>query len=323
MMSVASRPVTAALYSDYFAAADMNVAGMSSHWQAYATRSRVRVNDNGVPVDAFGVGFGDMNARRPGNAVLTPAAALLHALNHPAKRRIPGALAATRRASSRAGLVFNQDALRQALTFALLAEHLDNQPLRRIVMIGDGYGLLGAVLAEWRAAAQLVFVDLGRSLLFQALTCSRLFPSATQALVGDAGERAIADSRLVFCPADRLQQLPPGPVDLAVNIASMQEMSPDVVAGYFTLLRNAPAAWFYCCNRDRKVMPGGEVSEFANYPWSAADVHVVDGACPWHQWYLAPHRTSGVFPVGLRAPYDGPHLHRLTRLTPAQPRGSF
>jgi hypothetical protein len=314
---VPSRPVTAALYGDYFAAADMNVAGMSSHWRAYAPKSRVRVNEDGVPVEAVGVGFGDMNARRFGNAVLTPAAAILHGLRHPAPGSVPAAIAAARRVSRRAGLVFNQDALRQALTFALLETHLRRRRMRRVMMIGDGYGLLGAVLAAWRPDVQVVFVDLGRSLLFQALTCSRVFPSAGQALVGEAEGQRIEDSRFLFCPADRIEQLPSRPLDLAVNVASMQEMSADVVASYFDLLRAAPTEWFYCCNRERKVMPGGEVSAFANYPWVPADVHVIDEPCPWHQWYLAPRKTAGLLPVSLCARYDGVHLHRLTRLAPA------
>jgi hypothetical protein len=100
----------------------------------------------------------------------------------------------------------------------------------------------------------------------------------------------------------------------------MQEMSAGVVAHYFDRLRAAPAQWFYCCNRDRKVMPGGEVSAFLSYPWVPADEHVVDGLCPWHQWYVAPVRRPGVFPLSLRARYDGPHLHRLTRLAPRAPQ---
>ena len=308
--------VAASLYARYFAPADMNAAGMSSHWRAFAPRSSVRVDASGVPVDAVGAGFGDMNVRRRGNAVFTPLAAVLHTAAHPVKRRVPAAIAATWRASFRAGLVFNQDALRQAFTLALIAGHLQHERIQRIVMIGDGYGLLGAALARWRPAAQLVFVDLGRSLLFQALTCGRVFPDAEHVLLGGDGAPQAGSSRFVYCPADRLEHWPPGPIDLAVNVASMQEMTGDAVAAYFALLRRAPTSWFYCCNRAIKRMPEGEVSAFTAYPWTQGDAHVVDGACPWHQWYVRPRR-AGTFGVSIRTPYDGTHLHRLTRLAPA------
>ena len=306
------RPVTQALYAEYFDPSRVNVAGMSSHWRAYAPKSTVQVDASGVPVDAVGIGFGDMNARRAGTSLFTAIAAAVHAMRHPAKSRLAGAIAATRRTTRLSRLVFNQDALRQALTLALLQHHLEREPLRRILMIGDGYGVLGATLAAWRPEAQIVFVDLGRSLLFQALTCSRVFPDATHALVGREDAKTVAASRFVYWPADRLDQFHPGTVDLAVNIASMQEMSAETIAAYFTLLRAAPARWFYCCNRDRKVMPGGEIAEFSKYPWTSTDRHVVDGLCPWHQWYVAPARGRR---LSLLVPYDGPHIHRLTQLS--------
>ena len=315
--SIPAEAITAALYAEYFAPVGLNVAGMSSHWRTYAPKSTVRVDESGVPVDATGVGFGDMNARRTGTALFTALAAVLHAARHPARRRLPAAIRQTRQTSRLARLVFNQDALRQALTVALLQEHLEREDLQRIVMIGDGYGVLGATLAAWRPNAQIVFVDLGRSLLFQAMTGGRVFPEATHALVGREDPQAVAASRFVYWPADRLDQWQPGPIDLAVNIASMQEMSAATIASYFDLLRRAPTTWFYCCNRDRKMMPGGEVAEFARYPWTPDDRHVVDGPCPWHQWYVAPAKGR-TLPISLLAPYDGPHSHRFTRLAPSR-----
>jgi hypothetical protein len=317
-----SKRLTADLYSDYFAGPVMKVDGMSSHWRAYAPQSSVRVDADGVPIDAVGVGFGDMNARRRGNTLFTALAALLHATRHPEKSQLAPALAVMWSLTRRARLVFNQDVLRQAFTLSLLAARFKGEPPGRILLIGDGYGLLGAALAERYPGAQICFLDLGRSLLFQALTCERAFPSGgfppgSQALVGrDRGED-IARARFVYWPADRLDAWRAGPVDLAVNVASMQEMSADVVSRYFDLLRHAPTTWFYCCNRERKELPGGEVSEFMKYPWSRDDEHLLDGLCPWHQWYVAPRRRSGLVPVSLRVPYDGPHLHRLTKLAPA------
>ena len=311
---VPSLSVTAFLYQRYFAAPDTIDAGMSSHWRAFAPRSRVQVDEAGVPVGAVGVGFGDMNVRRRGNAAFTTVALLRQLISGRTPRGLLHATADTRRASARAGLVFNQDALRQACTLALLRHRMAGAPIRRVVLIGDGYGLLGALLAQEWPAAQVVFVDLGRSLLFQAMTCERLFPDVPQALVGRDPDATVSSARIVFCPADRLEGWPPGPIDLAVNIASMQEMTAEAIRGYFDRLRRAPSTWFYCCNRERKEMPGGEVSAFMAYPWDPRDEHVLEGLCPWHQTYVAPRRGRGLLLLTLTARYDGPHLHRLTRL---------
>jgi hypothetical protein len=77
---------------------------------------------------------------------------------------------------------------------------------------------------------------------------------------------------------------------------------------------------FYCCNRKRKVLVGGEVLEFKDYPWHPKDLHLVDETCPWHKYYVSfTTRPSGPRLLDVRIPfvnyYDGPTLHRLTRLS--------
>ena len=58
--------------------------------------------------------------------------------------------------------------------------------------------------------------------------------------------------------------------------------------------------------------------KFQEYPWTANDIHLVDEAAPWHQWFLgradSPHVTLAALPIPLMHRYDGPHWHRLTRL---------
>lgn len=52
------------------------------------------------------------------------------------------------------------------------------------------------------------------------------------------------------------------PMDLAINIASMQEMDPGMTAGYFEDLRAAAAARpvpFYCCYREEKTLQMGRL----------------------------------------------------------------
>ena len=65
--------------------------------------------------------------------------------------------------------------------------------------------------------------------------------------------------------------------------------------------------FFYCCSRIEKVMPDGTITRFRDYPWKESDEIIVDGLCPWHQYYYTPtppfyHR------------YAGPVQHRLVKL---------
>jgi hypothetical protein len=54
------------------------------------------------------------------------------------------------------------------------------------------------------------------------------------------------------------------PIDLTINIASMQEMNSEVVAEYFTDISIAAqkhSGFFYCCNR-KKILPDGTIVKF-------------------------------------------------------------
>ena len=60
---------------------------------------------------------------------------------------------------------------------------------------------------------------------------------------------------------------------LAINIVSMQEMDPPVIAEYFRILRGnrAPRTAFYCCNKLWKRLADGSEVRFQAYPWSPTD----------------------------------------------------
>ena len=108
---------------------------------------------------------------------------------------------------------------------------------------------------------------------------------------------------------------------MAVNIASMQEMNQAAIDKCFRFLRHNLTTdhLFYCCNRQEKKMPGGEISRFDAYPWKRNDRHLVDELCPWHLYYLSVGREkNGPAAFNKRTPlinyFEGPHRHRLTVL---------
>ena len=204
------------------------------------------------------------------------------------------------------------------MTLALLKDHgVIPEPPGVVMVIGDGYGLLSGLIHQIYPNVPVVTVDLGPTLCFQVSGLQRAFPDARHALVNH--EDDTFDWDFLYVPAERINEIPDRPVSLSVNVASMQEMNANTVAAYFSFMRNRGVEHFYCCNREKKVLVGGEVSIFEAYPWSRDDVHVVDEVCPWHRYFLDHHTLSnGPRVLGFRVPFvnyfDGLHRHRLTRL---------
>jgi hypothetical protein len=70
-----------------------------------------------------------------------------------------------------------------------------------------------------------------------------------------------------------------------------------------------PHNYFYCYNRERGVLPGGEVSSLADYyPWRAGDRVHLDEPCPWHQYFVTARPPFVCVTMMAR------HLHRLVTL---------
>ena len=188
-----------------------------------------------------------------------------------------------------------------------------------VLMIGDGFGVLASMFKSVFPNSTVVMIDIGKTLLFQAYRCQRAHPGADHVLA--TAEADLQSAEFVYCPAEQLESLGNLRFDLAVNTNSMQEMNDQTIQGYFDFLRGHfhPENLFYCCNRESKTMEGGEVSEFLNYPWRDDDRHLVDGVCPWLDYFLSWGRNlRGLSILGKRVPmvnyYDGVTLHRLTVL---------
>lgn len=311
------QPVYSRLYKRFFSNGAAVVDGAaSSHWQKCARHFEVRpTGKNHFDLAGYGFGASDSGS--------LPARLLAWVGNtlHMACLDMPGLRRDMREAKvvvQRMGLVFSQDAFRQVCTLNLLVGHMETtQTLRRILIIGDGHGILSAIFHIHYPEAQIFLADLGSVLFFQSYYLHKAFPEVRQTIT-DEDIDGLENAVFNFCPADCLDTLSPGALDLAVNVASMQEMTPAVTARYFTLMRQRGTRLFYCCNRLEKNLGGGEITRFMDYPWLPADMHQVDGPCPWHQWFLgrgsSPHVRFWGFPVPLMHRYDGPHYHRLTLL---------
>ena len=308
--------VVATLYEEYFLDAAGPRPEVSSHWQALLGQSRIGVKAGEV-AELAGAGFGTMSHL----SVLDKLSSMMTIAGYlvalPRRAELARQIPAGRAVARRMGLWFSYDCFRQLCTLSCLREYgLPEKP--NVLIIGDGYGYLAGLIKASVPGSRVCLVDLGETLLFQAAHLARAFPRLTHQLV--RGNTPAGD--FMFCPADELDRLSSHRFDVAVNVASMQEMHPDVIASYFRLLRTTlrPRNLFYCCNRLEKRMPGGEVARFFEYPWSEDDEIHLDELCPWHRFFVAARPTKrGPRLAGVRVPlinfFDGEHHHRLLTLS--------
>jgi hypothetical protein len=304
----------------------------SSHWQFHGRQTTVEPDGPMLRLRASGF-----------NPVAQPGLAghLLHRVERWSYRAVtahlksfPEIWALTRQLLRELGGGPDFYAFRSACALATLADHWQAFGLdpKVFALIGDGSGLLGAMIRRARPTARLYCIDLPKTLVFQVRTHERANPSACVALLsgedsGEAPTAAAAD--IAFVLPQALEQIPDA-IDCAINIASMQEMLASSIAAYFTFLRrrSAPQARFYCVNRRRKELRGGEITSFYDYPWQPDDEVFVDGPCPYYRHFFSsstlPH---GPRLFGVRVPYvnwmDGEHVHRLARLAPESARGDL
>lgn len=225
--------------------------------------------------------------------------------------------------TSRQGRAYDLDVLRQVLTISFLHASVPGKLTENATccVIGDGFASMSTLLLASKSAGRVVLVNLTKTLLvdlwyLKLWMGAEDFETSVDLVVDETGlaralekQQSRADGMVQIIAVQALdhQLLQNCPIDVVVNIASMQEMDPPVVKAYFNDMRAIALKrelLFYCCNRKEKKLPDGVVTRFADYPWGGDDQILVDGLCPWHQYYYSS------WPPFYR-PYDGPHMHRL------------
>lgn len=283
---------------------------------------KIKVDDDGQIISLHGAGFGQLKWPTIIHRILDELCVMMHFAHLDHAEHIRSIWAVTRAVCKHININPTMDVFRYVCTVSLLQRHIPrslNHGDLRFLMIGDGHGVLAALIKTFFPRAKMVMVDLGRTLLFQAYYCQKARPTLDHVLIGQSDQ--IEDADFLYCPAERVEELATLKFDVAINIASMQEMNTEIVASYFSFMRRQmnKSNLFYCCNRESKTLIGGEVLEFCKYPWREDDKHFVEGLCPWHQYFFAPmFAKRGKKVLGVRVPfvnyYDGDILHRLTAL---------
>jgi hypothetical protein len=151
---------------------------------------------------------------------------------------------------------------------------------------------------------KVITVNLGRTLFFDVFFA---YPMEQNCHLIKMSGGDIAKYDRIFLEAEKYEMLTGMPIDLFINISSMQEMNYNVINKYFDLMRSSTSesVYFYCCNRVEKILPDGSVVRFAEYSWNNCNI-IFDELCPWYQKY----------PISIPPfwrPFDGPIQHRLVQ----------
>jgi len=284
---------------------------MSSHWQKYSRFSAAYRSKTGHL---------DFNASgREGLGGFKKATMFARLKNLPSSRALnqilkiyipqPGTLAVARKLCKRMNVIFGFDQAKSVLIYDVLNQYKLFQQNGSICIIGDGYGFMGSLIKEINPESHVIYVNLSENLMLDAIGFGMCFPQESACLFDrNASPTTIWDgSHTIFLKAGDYAELSERPISLFINVASMQEMHPEVIKMYFEFMRQSTVeAFFYCCNREEKILPGSEVSCFDEYPWGEAYV-LLDERCPFYQRW-----PSNIPPFHRK--FDGPIRHKLVRL---------
>lgn len=172
------------------------------------------------------------------------------------------------------GLALDRHDMRLIYNAGRLAPLLAGTERPRVVEIGAGYGGLAAKLKALVPGASIILIDLPEANAIQTFYLSTRFPNARLVLAEDwkrDGAAALAgDFDFAILPTVAVADLAAGSVDLGINIRSMMEMLPQVVADYIAHLERVVKAGghFYCANRYHKSEVGAPIC-IKHYPFDA------------------------------------------------------
>ncbi len=142
----------------------------SAHWKSFSKNFKVELNADQTVRTIKGYGFGGSDDNR----LIAKIAAwignrlLLSQVNYPGLAK---ETSDAKKLVRTMGLSFSQDAFRQVCTKYLLEKETakNNIEVKNILIIGDGYGILAALLSEKYPDAKIFLIDLGATLFFSGI----------------------------------------------------------------------------------------------------------------------------------------------------------
>jgi len=301
------------LISKYFAGDNSFSAETSSHWKKYGEKQRIKKvyksryskkfksggTNPRTKLEIEGEGFGDFKNLNFINLIASIPIYIYCCVRLWPKLKI-NTLLKTFIYSLKSGQIFGYDVTRMALTIEFLERYIGNLDSKSFCLIGDGYGRFGSILKSIFPNCKIIYINLGRTLLFDYVYTSKVFPNRNHLVIRTQNELSKDFS---YIEAERYREIKIE-AEIFINIASMQEMNMSTIKDYFSLIKSqSHPIYFYCANRISKKLPDGSVINFNEYPWEGMKV-IVDELCPWHQ------KFPSIKPPFV-GKFDGPIQHRL------------
>ncbi len=319
------------IYSRYYVHEDERVEQnkfISSHWQ-YKSRDFIVKKDGELIKNIYGIGFGEMEAKNIPKKLLVYLCHLSYFIRLQNKLEIIRLSKLAFKICKKMGFYFSFDVFKQVCSLALINQKLSpGMKERRLnfLMIGDGYGFLSSLVKTVYPNSTIVLIDMGKTLLFQSFYCQRVHPASSHRSVLEKDKFNLNSNDcnydFIYCPTEYLQEVSKIKFDIAINIASMQEMNYDTISRYFSFMRTNlnKDNLFYCCNREFKKLVGGEMIKFDEYPWIKDDKFLIDGYCPWYKYRVSRHarhkmKILNIINVPFLAYFDSPFKHRVAILS--------
>jgi len=198
---------------------------ISSHWRHWGDLLEAQTDAEGDLILLEGTAFGACQWSGHRHQLVDQICILSHLVHLPHRGRTLELKAIAAKICNAMGLDPTLDVFRQVCSLALLERYMpDDMRHKRmhVLMIGDGYGVLSALFKAVFPNSTVVMVDIGKVLLFQACYCQRAHPNYIHELIGE--DISLDGVDFTYCPTERLAMLERFEFDIAVNIASMQEM---------------------------------------------------------------------------------------------------
>ena len=248
----------------------------SSHWRDFGEKTTVTHGREDFEINAYGIsGFSKKTLLR--NLKNIPVSYLLSKMlnEYNANEETVNCAKAI---TEKLNILFNFDHAKHVLIFDLLDSHGFFNTENLICIIGDGHGFFGTLIKAMRPNVKILFVNLGRNLMIDAVCFSMFFPDVNPLLLSELEDHKVIPSHsIMFLEAEKYGILEDLPIGLFINIASMQEMDLSVINKYFKIMRTSTVEpYFYCCNREEKKLPDGSVIRFMDFPWGGPRFWLMD-----------------------------------------------
>ena len=172
----------------------------------------------------------------------------------------------------------------------ILHAYIDITRTKTILEIGAGNGNLLSLLYKFTNNATIIDVDLPETLSHAILYISDLFPNAKILMPHETKSHDLGYYDFVFLTPKQAYVIEDNFIDLAINIASFQEMTHKQIVEYFQLIQRCVKndSYFFTYNRVEKIPCGPNCydketpeppNRFSEYPWNPTNKTLIYEIC--------------------------------------------